>query len=235
MIRLSKRLQAIADFVSEGSRVADIGTDHGYVPIYLLQSGKIPSAVAMDVNPGPLARAREHIDACELGAYIETRLSDGLAALKHREADTVVIAGMGGGLMIRILKDGQAKLEGVRELILQPQSEQKDVRMFLRQQGFFICDEQMLVEDGKYYTVIRAVPGTTQHEYTVKNEVMADTFGPVLLQKKHPVLKEWMLREIGIKENILQKLPASGSAQKNDARRREVEEMLCLLRDALWD
>lgn len=235
MIKLSKRLQAIADLVSAGNRVADIGTDHGYIPIYLLQTGKIPSALAMDVNAGPLMRAREHIEDCDLGTYIETRQSDGLAALACQEADTIVIAGMGGGLMMRILEEGAAKLAGVRELILQPQSELKEVRVFLRQQGYVICDEQMLVEDGKYYNVIRAVPGTTQPEYTVKNEVLADTFGPVLLQRKHPVLKEWMLREIQIKENILQKLSQSGAAPKNAGRRQEIEEMLTLLREALWD
>ena len=100
-LRLSERLKLVASFVPEGSRVADIGTDHGYVPIYLAETGKIKSALAMDVRKGPLARADEHIeeyrrDAGDAAISIETRLSNGLEKLHAGEADTVIIAGMGG-------------------------------------------------------------------------------------------------------------------------------------------
>ena len=103
MLKISERLCTAASLVSEGNRLADVGTDHGYVPIYLLQQKRIPSAVAMDINRGPLERAKEHIRLYQLDEYIQTRLSDGVEALLPGEADTILIAGMGGGLVIHIM------------------------------------------------------------------------------------------------------------------------------------
>ena len=102
---------------TKGSRLADIGTDHGYIPIALVQEGRIPSALAMDVGKGPLSRAREHIHSQGLDTYIETRLSDGLTELHEGEADTVLIAGMGGMLMKRILEGGK-RLHGCSAIFL---------------------------------------------------------------------------------------------------------------------
>ena len=101
-MQLSLRLTAIAEMVTEGNRLVDVGCDHGYLPVYLVQNKKIPTAIAMDVRKGPLSRAEEHIAQYGLLDYIETRLSDGLEALKSGEGDTLVIAGMGGPLMERI-------------------------------------------------------------------------------------------------------------------------------------
>ena len=106
-MQLSERLQAVADFVTPQSRLADVGTDHAYVPIYLAEKKIISRAIAMDVVDGPLQRARENIAVHRLEAVIETRKSDGLEALKPGEADTVVIAGMGGLLICRILEQGR--------------------------------------------------------------------------------------------------------------------------------
>lgn len=157
-MELSKRLQTVANAVTPGSRVADVGTDHGYVPIYLVERGLCPGAIAMDVNEGPLARAEEHIRAEGLSDRIQTRKSDGLAALAPEETDAVVIAGMGGALMCRILQDATAFLEAGRELILQPQSEWFKVRRLLSASGYRITKEWFLEEEGKYYVVIKALP-----------------------------------------------------------------------------
>ena len=157
-MELSKRLQTVANAVTPGSRVADVGTDHGYVPIYLVERGLCPGAIAMDVNEGPLARAEEHIRAEGLSDRIQTRKSDGLAALAPEETDAVVIAGMGGALMCRILQDASAFLEAGRELILQPQSEWFKVRRLLSASGYRIIQEWFLEEEGKYYVVIKAGP-----------------------------------------------------------------------------
>ena len=105
-MKLSKRLETVASFVPKGSNIADIGTDHGYVPIYLVREGQAEHAVAMDVRKGPLERARAHVAEAGLGSRIDVRLSDGLAGLKPGEADCVVIAGMGGELIIHILEEG---------------------------------------------------------------------------------------------------------------------------------
>ena len=158
-MQLSIRMQAVADMVTPGGRIADIGTDHGYVPIYLVEQNKTDHAIAMDVRKGPLARAGENIVRFGCSDRIETRLSDGLAMLKPGEADTVIIAGMGGLLTIRILEAGLKVLQSVSECILQPQSDLDKVRQFLHQHGFQIVQEKMLIDEGKYYVVMRVLHG----------------------------------------------------------------------------
>lgn len=132
MVKISERLTMAASLVSDGGVLADVGTDHGYVPIYLLQQKRIPRAIAMDINRGPLERAKEHSRLYGLEEYIDLRLSDGVNALKLGEADSILIAGMGGGLVMHILEDGKEVCHRAKELILQPQSELERVREFLR-------------------------------------------------------------------------------------------------------
>ena len=115
-MELSKRLQAVADLVSDGRTVADVGTDHGYIPIYLIQSGKCARAIAMDVNKGPLQRAKDHIEEQGLSCQIATRLSDGVQHLEAGEVECIVIAGMGGALTIRILEQGEKFFDHSRNL-----------------------------------------------------------------------------------------------------------------------
>ena len=156
-VQLSMRLRAIAGMVTKGNRLADVGCDHGYLSIWLVSEKTVPSAIAMDVRPGPLSRARENITRYGLEDYIETRLSDGLAKLEPGEGDTLVIAGMGGPLMERILKDGAKVREGFQELILQPQSDLPHFRHFLSEIGWEIVREEMIKEDGKFYPMMKAV------------------------------------------------------------------------------
>lgn len=154
MQKLSKRLQAAADFVSEGNRTADIGTDHGFLPIYLIQSGKCPQAIAMDIRKGPLERAREHIAAAGLGGLIQTRLSDGMQALERGEADSAVITGMGGQTVIHILEEAREILPDLKELVLEPQSDTAKVRRYLREHKMEIDREALVQEAGKFYPVL---------------------------------------------------------------------------------
>lgn len=227
-MKLSYRLQAVAGLVDKGLRLADIGTDHGYIPIWLVQNGQIPSAIAMDVNPGPLIRAQEHIAAEHLESYIETRLSDGLAAIHTGEVDAIVIAGMGGGLTIRILEDGIDRLEAVKEMILQPQSDIEQVRRYLYQQGFEIIAEDAVLEDGKYYFPMKAV--------RIEQSVMSDTdyrFGKRLLKGRHPVLLSYLNRERDIYEMIDASLAVREYTEQIVTRRREVQEKLHMVELAL--
>lgn len=199
--------------VTKGNVVCDVGCDHGFVSIYLLQKGISPNVIAMDVNEGPLQAAREHIGACCLTDYIETRLSDGVAALRQKEADALICAGMGGRLVIKILEEGKEKIADMKELILQPQSELQTVREYLRRQGYLITDENMILEDGKYYPMIKVCPqekDVNTCRMMEREQRLADKFGPVLLQKKHPVLKEFLQREYTICEQILDNLRING-------------------------
>lgn len=156
-VPLSKRLRMLADMVTPGNRVADVGCDHAFLSIYLVQAGICPRALAMDVRTGPLAAAREHVAEWGLGSYIDLRLSDGLAACGPGEAETAVCAGMGGRLMERILTQGMDRAREMRELILQPQSELPRFRAFLRETGFAVVEEDAVFEDGKYYFAMKTV------------------------------------------------------------------------------
>ena len=158
MNRLSERLLHIAGQVRAGQTLADVGCDHGYLPIYLVQKGCMQRAIAMDINEGPLQRAMEHIEREALGDYIQTRQSDGLEKLSPGEADAVIIAGMGGNLTIDILTRGETVVRTLDQLILEPQSELAAVRAFLRENDYFIEVEDLVLEDGKYYPILRVLP-----------------------------------------------------------------------------
>lgn len=226
---LSKRLQALADMVSAGNSAADVGCDHGFLSIYLVQNGLSPHVLAMDVRQGPLQRAKEHIAEYELGNYIETRISDGLTAYRKGEAKTMICAGMGGRLMTRILQDGREKAQAFSELILQPQSELPSFRRFLRKEGYTVLDENILCEEGKYYFLIKAVwTGEVQKEVPL----LYDEFGEKLLTGRHPVLKEYLAYRMETAEQIEQSLRLSG---KDRARERllEISQEKALLQEAM--
>lgn len=229
-MQLSLRLSAIAEMVTEGNRLVDVGCDHGYLPVYLLLNKKIPGAIAMDVRKGPLSRAQEHIAQFGLEGYIQTRLSDGLAALKAGEGDTLVIAGMGGPLMERILTDGAAVRDSFCELVLQPQSDIPHFRRYLRSEGYEITAEELVEEDGKFYPLMKAVKAEKSPllPYTREEE----WFGPILLKSRHPVLKRYLMREMRIREEILARLKAA-PGQAAGKRRMEVEEERQLIKAAL--
>lgn len=158
MIKLSKRLQRIADYVTAGGRVADIGSDHALLPVYLLQSGISRSAIAGELNAGPYMAAKKQAADAKLAERLQVRQGDGLAVLQPGETDTITIAGMGGLLMREILETGRlaGKLEGVTELVLQPNVGEDAVRIWLLEQGWYLASESILEEDGKIYEVLHA-------------------------------------------------------------------------------
>lgn len=190
---LSARLKAVAELVTPGLRIADIGTDHAYIPIWLVGHGICPSAIAMDVREGPLGRAKENIRRAGLEKRIKTRLSDGFEALHRGEVQSVVIAGMGGLLMRRILQNGANLLPGLHELILEPQSDPDAVRHFLQDCDYVITRENMILDSGKYYPLFRAVPQecSSAQKKLCKDE--ADfLYGRLAIEQSNPVLKEFL-------------------------------------------
>lgn len=186
-MQLSKRLLAVASLAPAGHCLADVGTDHGYIPIYLIEQGKYERAIAMDVRKGPLKRAEENRNLHHLEKEIALRLSDGVLALKEGEVETVVIAGMGGGLVMKILKEGEKVLETVKTLILQPQSELSRVREFLYASSYRIEEEHMVLEDGKYYPMMRVVHGKAEPFSELEKK-----YGPLLLKEKNPCLQSFL-------------------------------------------
>ena len=154
-IELSKRLSAICDMVYPSEAVADIGTDHGYLPIWLVQNGISPYAIASDINIGPINIARANISAYGLDDKIQTFLSDGLKSIDLTDIDTLVIAGMGGELIVDILEHSSQKLESVSAIILSPHTKIEAVRKWVKSSEFIFIKEDMICEDGKYYIIIR--------------------------------------------------------------------------------
>jgi tRNA (adenine22-N1)-methyltransferase len=226
-IILSKRMEAVVNMVSPQSLVvADIGCDHAYVSIALTQREIAQKVIAMDVRKGPLEIAARNVAEYGCGDSIELRLSDGMEKLEPGEADVIVIAGMGGLLMRNILEQGLDSLLGrvgsgqdlkvaaaeVRrpELVLQPQSDIREIRDFLQNRAYYIEKENMLIDEGKYYTVMKAVPVERQYgngERTVpicKEEELV--YGSFNLQHKDAVLLEYLQWEAKVLEGIMEKL-----------------------------
>lgn len=227
-MQLSQRLSSVASMVTAGNCLADVGTDHGYVPIYLYERKIIPHAIAMDINKGPLERAALHIAESGMKEAIETRLSDGLTALKPGEADSVVIAGMGGPLIIRILSAHPEITESLKELILQPQSEISEVRIWLYEQGYEIVEEHMVFEDGKYYPMFKAVKNPEAEKLTN----LEYKYGKISVLGEPEVLRAYLVREIANKQNILQKL-SEETTEKSKDRAVEIKALLTELEEML--
>ena len=225
MIKISDRLHAAASLVGSGHVLADVGTDHGYVPIYLLEQKRIPRAIAMDINSGPLARAKEHVRLYGMEDYIETRLSDGVASLAPGEADTVLIAGMGGGLTIRILDAGKDVCRRAEELVLQPQSEVERVRRYLAECGYAVEAEEMVCEDGKYYPMMRVSyrPGETG---AAPEKEAFYRYGGLLLEGRHPVLLAYLEKERAVQNRIYETIKAQPRTEQIEKRIDEVCHML---------
>lgn len=216
---LSKRLLAVADMIDQGSRIADVGTDHGFVPIYLAGSGRIEHAVAMDVRKGPLERAQQHVAEYGLGDRIETRLSDGLAELAEGEADEMICAGMGGPLMQRILDAGCPEKKGLKVLVLEPQSDILSFRAYLRSRNYGILAERFLEEDGKFYPVIKVSVQQADNAYEkaaalfsdmqlepLQVQRICDRFGPYILLEKGEDLYRYLVHGNEVCDTILAKI-----------------------------
>ncbi len=217
---LSERMLRTAAMVSHGNRTADIGCDHAYTSIYLVEQGIAPQMVAMDVNAGPLARAKENVEKFGMTDRITLRLSDGLAKLLPGEVDTILIAGMGGPLMERILSAYPETVASVKELVLQPQSELAEFRRFLHRTGFRITAEDMLYEDGKYYTILRAEHG--EEEPWTEDEYL---YGKRLTDAAYPVLRAFLAEERRKAEEVLAGLEQAGT-EKATRRKEEVLRQL---------
>jgi len=244
MNQLSKRLQKIIEMVPCGASVADIGTDHGFVPIALYKSGKIQSAIAMDVVKGPLDRAKEHIKNENLEGKIQVRLSDGLEKLEPGEADTIVIAGMGGALIKRIISAKDVRELGIKSMVLGPQSEIEDLRRYLINDLNCVIEyEDFLEEDGKYYTLMRvSVSDVKATDYRIINNMATDTathwtttdyrYGKFLLDNKNAVLQTFLQKKEKQLDALIVKLEQENT-DKTLKRVRELREDREYVLDAL--
>ncbi len=227
-MHLSKRLTKVAAFVTKGNRVADIGCDHGYVPIYLVKQGIAGSAIAADVRKGPLSRAEEHIKEYGLEAQIETRLSDGLEKIKPGEVQSIIMAGMGGMLMIRLLTLGRKTAHAASELILSPQSDLDEFRRFMVSDGYQICHEAMVKEDGKYYFIFYVKPQADEREWCDAEYMYGKQFEEESLELVKEYLTVQIEKMTGLKEQLIHKAAAERMAEL-DAELALAEQTLAML------
>jgi len=189
-MNLSLRLKTIAGMVRYPT-LADVGTDHALLPVYLCYAGLLTKAAACDVNKGPLERAQKNVTQNGFIQVIETRLGSGLETLNPGEFETLVIAGMGGTLITQLLSAHLETAQSFKQLLLQPQRNFYDLRIFLLNNCFTITNEEILIDGGKYYFIIEAVPGESK-PYT-EAEL---TFGKFVPQKNSVVFHQYLLDEI---------------------------------------
>ena len=218
-MRLSKRLKAVAEQVAESEVTADIGCDHGFTSIYLVRTGRAKRVIAADIGKEPLLRAKEHIFQYGVQDRIELRQSDGLKQLKEGEVDTVVISGMGGQLMCRILREGKNKLSGVRELVLSPQSDISMVRKLLHEIGFCIRRECMVFDAKKYYVILNAIPGAEKYETEVEY-----IYGRYLAEHQEPVFGTYMKEEHRKVTEVIGKMERSRLSDDGNLRLDDLRE-----------
>lgn len=251
-MKLSRRLTALADWVPQGAKLADIGTDHALLPVFLAGSGRVELAIAGDVNAGPVEAAKRQAKEAGLEAVVSVRLGDGLAVIAPGEVDTVSIAGMGGSLMVRILDQGLARLAGVRTLILSPHVAEDQVRRWLVAHAYAIDQETLVEEDGVIYTIMRAVKVDDPDEAKERNDALYDAtllapalprispsllyeMGPLLLREPTDAFRRMWEEQILKRERVILQLQHAEAPEAAEKARewqedvREIREVLACL------
>ncbi len=239
-LMISKRLFMLANLLTPGLSLADVGCDHGFLSIFALQQKIAPCALALDVRKGPLKAAKEHIALAQLSDKIETRLSDGLEKVAPGQVQAIVCAGMGGRLMQEILRKNFAVTVSVKELILQPQSEIADFRRFLYENAFTVLEERALLEDGKFYFAMKVKPPVPERPesfnppFTREDPLFATymAFGQDLLQKRDETLYLFLQDQRRILSQVQETL-LKDPGEKAKLRSEEVKEQLALVESGL--
>jgi|HigsolmetaAR203D_1030402.scaffolds.fasta_scaffold00280_3 tRNA (adenine22-N1)-methyltransferase len=237
MVKLSRRLSQIAAFVPHGSTLADIGTDHALLPVYLVEHEIIRRAVAGELNEGPYEAARQQVLTAGLTQRIDVRRGDGLSVIMPGEVDTVTIAGMGGALITEILNAGLPRLKGVDTLILQPNVAEDAVRRWLLEHDYVLVEEAILTEDGVTYEILHAkhariAPITNDQVYKMRrlpngrcvNAEDALRFGPYLLERlEEPFIAKWR-EEMEKLERIRKQIASHADSPHAELRLREIDQ-----------
>ena len=228
MIKLSDRLQKIADFIEPGESVADIGTDHGFLPIALWERGKCPHVILGDINAGPLEKARANIQKHYPDKTFDVRIGSGIQTVLPAEVDVIVIAGMGGLLIAEILGDDLKKSKSFKKLILQPRNAQDKLRLWLVENGFDFADETLVRERKYLCEIILVVPVKPGLETKAPCNLIDLEISPILFKKNDPLLVEFIENKIRIENKVYEAIQAA--AVKNKVEKlRESKERIKLL------
>jgi tRNA (adenine22-N1)-methyltransferase len=226
-MKLGNRLQLIASKIPKGLTIIDIGTDHAYLPIYLINKGISQKVIATEINQGPYEKAQENIKKAGLQNFIELRQGSGFKPVKPKEGDIAVVAGMGAATIVDIIKESRHAADSFKSLILQPMRNQAELRKYLYATGYEIIDEDVARDENKFYEVIVARKAHLAHFDEIDIIV-----GPVLRKKKTPVAMEYLNYRIKVLQNLIEDLKAFNS----EAVRRAVlkhEKQLMALREVV--
>ncbi|MBS2969723.1 tRNA (adenine-N(1))-methyltransferase [Metabacillus sp. KIGAM252] len=232
-LKLSKRLHAVANFIPSGAVLADIGSDHAYLPSYAVISGNVQKAIAGEVVEGPYQSAVKQVERTGLTKQIDVRKGDGLSVLSPSEATCVTIAGMGGGLIAKILEEGKSKLDKTERLILQPNVNANFIRTWLIENGWELIKEEILEEDMKIYEVLVAEKGEPLNPYRGKKQESAILFGPFLMEEKNDVfIKKWK-HEKRHWESVAAQIDKGKNTDESMSRREEMETLITMASEVL--
>ncbi|MGT2716330.1 tRNA (adenine(22)-N(1))-methyltransferase [Streptococcus respiraculi] len=221
--KISKRLEMVAQFVPQDARLVDVGSDHAYLPLFLVEKGVISYAIAGEVVQGPYQSALQNVADSRYKDCIEVRLANGLAAFDEADQMTAItIAGMGGRLIADILEAGKDKLGQIERLILQPNNREDDVRTWLEAHDFQLIAESILEEHGKFYEILVAEQGKQSLTALEKR------FGPHLLKELSPVFQQKWNREVDKIQHALAQIPAEHAVE-----RARIEEKIQHIKEVL--
>ena len=222
---ISKRLETVASFVPKGAVLLDIGSDHAYLPIELVEKGHIEAAIAGEVVEGPYQSAVTNVESHGFTEKIQVRLANGLAAFEEADQVSVItIAGMGGRLIATILDDGLDKLATVERLILQPNNREDELRSWLQEHGFQIIEESILEEAGKFYEILVVEAGKMNLSATDVR------FGPFLSKEVSPVFIQKWQKEAAKLEFALAQIP-----EKNHEERQVLVDRIQAIKEVLHE
>lgn len=223
---IGRRLKMIASMVDKNSDcIADIGTDHGYIPVYLVKNGICEKAIASDINRGPLQKARVNIEIEGCEKKIECRLGEGLSTLKLHEADGIVIAGMGGNLIRDIIEDEEEIFKNLKFAVLQPAQNPEVLRKYVYESGYKIIDEDICIDDGIFYEAIK-VRYDKEH---IRVDSIFYEVSNILIQKKHPLIGKYIDLKIEKYDKILNSI--SGESLSVVKRKSEITDKVIKLKE----
>ena len=230
-ILISDRLEKIASLITKRASVADIGTDHGYLPIYLVKTGKADRVIACDLRKKPLEKAVKNAEGANVSDCIDFRLSDGLEALEAGEAETLVICGMGGFAIQKILKNGldSGRIPVGTDCVLSPHTDRESLSRFLYEKGFKIDEEILLHEKAAYYILWKCTFDGAGREGSPADHA----YGALLLESKEPELKSYLLREEELLSGVLLELKDL-PPDRVGKRIEEIQDRLELNRSVRW-
>lgn len=223
-MELSKRLDLIVNHIKDCDTLVDVGTDHGYIPIYVIKNGICKNAIASDINKDPLDKAKLNAIFEEVDEKIDTRLGGGLSTVEVNEADACVIAGMGGNLIRDILEADKEKAKGFKFLILQPAQNPEVLREYLYTNGYEVIEEDLCIDEDKYYELFKV--RVKEGEETSLDPIYYE-ISPKLLRDRHPLMKDYITYKKEKYEKILGFI--EDDTESAEARKNELEAKINIL------